>query len=524
MNLPSIDDYINALHFDAALAQYAHLEPVKKEDGSLYFSSGNFAVVFKMRCKNTSKFFALKVFHRYQEGRIENYKLISECLENITSDYLVKYHFLEKEIWVNSNAGDAEYSAIVMDWVEGKTLGNTLHDLCKTNNTYELTKLAYAFDEMALWLLKQEFAHGDLKSDNILVDNQKQLKLVDYDGLYTPAMAGHKARENGSPHFRHPKRDINHFGKHIDDFALLLLSFSLHTLAQEPNLIGQHGAGDSILFTESELANPGQSNTWQNLTKYFDNTAIAPRYALLHMACANFSNSRVMGMEAILGSNLPIEEQKPVVSNIIITPIEKPINKPIAKLGDTVTDIDENVYNTVTIGTQTWMVENLKTTRLNDGTAIPLVTDDDIWKNGKTPMMCYYDNNCSNKAIYGALYDWHAVNTRKLCPKGWHVPTDAEWETLIEFLGGDKVAGSKLKSTSGWIRSRYGTNEVNFSALPGGRRNVTNFTRKYSIGIWWATSAKVNNEACSFFVSEFGQLFRDGHYFGSGLSVRCLRD
>jgi serine/threonine protein kinase len=322
MNLPSIDDYINALHFDTALAQYSHLEPVKKDDGSFYFSSGNFAVVFKMRCKNTGKFFALKVFHRYQEGRIENYKLISECLENITSDYLVKYHFLEKEIWVNSNAGDAEYPAIVMDWVEGKTLGNSLQDLCKINNTHELKSLANAFDEMALWLLNQDFAHGDLKSDNILVDNQKQLKLVDYDGLYTPAMAGHKARENGSPHFRHPKRDINQFGKHIDDFSLLLLSLSLHTLAQEPNLIGQHGAGDSILFTESELANPGQSNTWQNMTKYLSNTAIAPRYALLHMACANFSNVRVLGLEAILGSNLPIEEQRPVVVSNTDVPIQ----------------------------------------------------------------------------------------------------------------------------------------------------------------------------------------------------------
>jgi uncharacterized protein (TIGR02145 family) len=528
MNLPSIDDYINALHFDTALAQYAHLEPVKKDDGSLYFSSGNFAVVFKMRCKNTGKFFALKVFHRYQEGRIENYKLISECLENNTSDYLVKYHFLEKEIWVNSNAGDAEYPAIVMDWVEGKTLGNTLQDLCKTNNTQELKNLAYAFDEMALWLLKQEFAHGDLKSDNILVDSQKQMKLVDYDGLYTPTMAGHKARENGSPHFRHPKRDINHFGKHIDDFSLLLLSLSLHALAQEPNLIGQYGAGDSILFTESELASPGQSSTWQNMTKYLSNTAIAPRYALLHMACANFSNVRVLGLDAVLGSNSTVIEQKQnVIPNII--QVNKPLATPLANI-TTVTDIDGNVYTTVTIGTQTWMVENLKTTRFNDGTTIPLVTDYDVWINGETPKMCFYDNDIANKAKYGALYNWHVVNTEKLAPKGWHVPTDKEWQTLVDFLGGEEEAGRKLRSPSDWKRIKTGinlTNEFSFNSLPGGTRYYSIGTFHYlgDYGFWWSASA---NDTDGAWVRDMhndnGDVSRDDYDPKAGISVRCIRD
>jgi uncharacterized protein (TIGR02145 family) len=745
MNLPSIDDYINALHFDTALAQYAHLEPVKKDDGSLYFSSGNFAVVFKMRCKNTGKFFALKVFHRYQEGRIESYKLISECLENNTSDYLVKYHFLEKEIWVNSHAGDAEYPAIVMDWVEGKTLGNTLQDLCKKNNFYSLKRLAYAFDEMALWLLKQEFAHGDLKSDNILVDSQKkQLKLVDYDGLYTPAMAGQKARENGSPHFRHPKRDVNHFGKHIDDFSLLLLSLSLHTLAQEPNLIGQHGAGDSILFTENELANPGQSNIWQNLTKHLSNTAIAPRYALLHMACASPSNARVLGLENIINNpiqkgiqvnpELSIEEDnsiieslaykfisgdkvtkasllkdlidnakeflevskeegasdkkktffenlskntqkvvdnfenyfnkvkelveskdfkfnsdgyiesligvskedvdnytteaeeesnqqmiddfaakenrlasapgevrrllayvpaydangKPILNSIsreVFAPIDfvfsqlieilcgeeylnteesfnrmlflmsKSNSKQIQHVSEilsttqnnqlkrkffsffrhlfptklnTVTDIDGNVYNTVKIGTQTWMTENLKTTRYNDGTSIPLVTTNSIWANGETPMMCYYDNDITFKATYGALYNWHAVNTKKLCPKGWHVPTDTEWETLIDFLGGEEVAGSKLKAITDWESCKNNTNKVGFSALPSGYRSSYSYGTFHYFGFyggWW--SASTNGASFAWYrivLNGGGGVFRYDSSQGDGLSVRCVRD
>ena len=116
--------------------------------------------------------------------------------------------------------------------------------------------------------------------------------------------------------------------------------------------------------------------------------------------------------------------------------------------GGTVTDIDGNVYHTVTIGTQTWMVENLKTTKYNDGTAIPLVTDSTAWLNLTTPGYCWYNNDAATyKNTYGALYNWFTVNTSKLAPSGWHVPTDAEWTTLITYLGGETVAGGQMKST-----------------------------------------------------------------------------
>ena len=114
---------------------------------------------------------------------------------------------------------------------------------------------------------------------------------------------------------------------------------------------------------------------------------------------------------------------------------------------ETVTDIDGNVYNTVTIGTQVWLKENLRTTKLNDGTEIPYVTSGGIWAGLSTPGYCYYDNSWSNAITYGALYNWHTVNTGKLCPTGWHVPSNEEWETLITYLGGDSLVGGKLKET-----------------------------------------------------------------------------
>ena len=147
--------------------------------------------------------------------------------------------------------------------------------------------------------------------------------------------------------------------------------------------------------------------------------------------------------------------------------------------GQTVTDIDSNVYHTVTIGTQVWMVENLKTTRYNDGQEIPLVTDTVSWENLTSPGYSWFNNDTVFKKSYGALYNWYTVNTGKLAPAGWHVPTLTEWNTLAAFLGGNTTAGGKMKST-GTIESDTGlwyspntnaTNSSGFTAIPGGYRH-----------------------------------------------------
>src|SRR5664279_5386678 len=114
----------------------------------------------------------------------------------------------------------------------------------------------------------------------------------------------------------------------------------------------------------------------------------------------------------------------------------------------TLQDIDGNVYKNVTIVKQILMAENLKTTKFNDGTSIPLVRENSAWKDMNSPSFCWYNNDATtNKNNYGALYNWYTVNTNKLCPSGWHVPSDAEWTTLRTYLGGDSVAGGKLKET-----------------------------------------------------------------------------
>jgi uncharacterized protein (TIGR02145 family) len=192
---------------------------------------------------------------------------------------------------------------------------------------------------------------------------------------------------------------------------------------------------------------------------------------------------------------------------------------------DIIIDIEGNIYNTVTIGTQTWMAENLKTTRYKNGTTIPLVTDNTAWAGLTSPGYCWYNNDeAANKATYGALYNWYTVNTGNLCPTGWHVPSDAEWTTLTAYLGGKNVAGGKLKETgtAHWASPNTGaTNETSFTALPGGARYyLGSYFNFGSYGYWWSS-----NEPSFWFLLYFGSYVSKGvDYKKISCSVRCLRD
>ena len=208
----------------------------------------------------------------------------------------------------------------------------------------------------------------------------------------------------------------------------------------------------------------------------------------------------------------------------------------------TVTDIDGNIYQTVTIGTQTWMVENLKTTKYNDGTKIPLVTADTSWLKLTTPGYCWYKDTSTNKDTYGALYNWYAVNTGKLCPSGWHVPKDSDWSVLIKFLDKNAkpdsfpesgIAGGKLKETgtAHWLSPNMGaTNETGFTALPGGLRDANwkiafSFGFTLSSGYWWSsTEFDANNAWLRYMDFNLSYVCRSKNSKLNGFSVRCVKD
>lgn len=200
-----------------------------------------------------------------------------------------------------------------------------------------------------------------------------------------------------------------------------------------------------------------------------------------------------------------------------------------------VSDIDGNDYKTIQIGTQEWMAENLKTTKYNDGNSIPNVPDIIDWSNLTTGAYCWYNNDDdAYKAAYGALYNWFAVNTDKLCPTNWHIPSDEEWTVLLTFLGGESIAGGKLMETgtSHWLQpDSKATNITGFTGLPGGFRYTDDgfghadypFDALGFWGFWWSASEYSNMDAWIFYISSYDSrvttIIKNG-----GMSVRCVKD
>jgi len=215
---------------------------------------------------------------------------------------------------------------------------------------------------------------------------------------------------------------------------------------------------------------------------------------------------------------------------------------------DTVRDIDGNLYQAVRIGNQVWTVENLRVTRYNDGSNIPIETDNTAWSNLTTPGYCWYNNDATNKTKYGALYNWYTVNPanpKKIAPAGWHVPTDAEWDTLQNYLIANgynwdgtttenKVAKSLAAKTDWDLCSTIGTigndltknNCSGFSAFPGGYRSSNgNFYYQCSRGCWWSSTALDASDAYDFYLtSGNGSLLIFDDSKSCGFSVRLVKD
>jgi uncharacterized protein (TIGR02145 family) len=201
----------------------------------------------------------------------------------------------------------------------------------------------------------------------------------------------------------------------------------------------------------------------------------------------------------------------------------------------TVSDVDSNSYNTVLIGTQCWMASNLRVSNYNDGSSIPLNntytsgTVSTVWQGLRTGAYTIYDNQAStgtNAMNYGFLYNWYAViDTRRICPSGWGIPTDAELTTLTNFIGTNP--GTKLKKYSTLWLTNTGTDDYGFSAFPGGYRNFDgsfSYIRSFAV-FWSATDSGTGNPWYRFLINDNGGVFRsNGHNKSVGFSVRCLRN
>lgn len=215
--------------------------------------------------------------------------------------------------------------------------------------------------------------------------------------------------------------------------------------------------------------------------------------------------------------------------------------------GNSTTDVDGNVYQYVTICSQTWLQSNLNVSKYSDGTPITQVTSPTDWENLTTGAWCYYENNTANGPVYGKLYNWYAVAgiydvaslgnsalRKKLAPMGWHVPSDGEWTQLTDCLGGESVAGGKMKAT-GTIQAGNGlwqdpntaaTNESGFTGLPGGYRSgIGMFNYVSNDGNWWSSSENSTTNAWVHGLGHYDSYaYRGNSNKDYGFSVRCVRD
>ena len=266
MQYPFISEYVRAIQ-DASnnLDKLAHLVPVLDDHGEPYHSSGAFAVVFKMKDEQTGKCYALKCFTEEQEGRAEAYRKIADELECVDSSYITSVKYLDKEIFVDSSCEEDEFPVLLMDWIDGETMETYIAENYQDN--YAMAMLCYHFCKMAAWLRSQPFAHGDIKPDNIMVRPDGSLTLVDYDGMFVPAMKGQKSPTIGTKDFSHPLRTVDDFDETIDDFALASIALSLKAISLKPSLLDEYGAADRLLFSVNDYNKLCKINLWKKLSK-----------------------------------------------------------------------------------------------------------------------------------------------------------------------------------------------------------------------------------------------------------------
>ena len=223
--------------------------------------------------------------------------------------------------------------------------------------------------------------------------------------------------------------------------------------------------------------------------------------------------------------------------NVVVEDVED-VDKIFVKPGQNIYDVEGNSYKTVTIGTQTWMAENLKVSKYNDGTDIPNLIDNVQWGSNISGAWCYYNNDTINNTKYGKLYNWYTVNTttngsKNVCPIGWHVPTNDEWDVLFNYIGDDGYTrcGGMMKEvdTVNWKSPNIGaTNTTLFTGLPGGYREVYGFFKHFGdTGYWWSSSENItfkNYSMGHYLDYDSDAVNHIGMYMGSGFSIRCVKD
>ncbi|TAF99208.1 MAG: hypothetical protein EAZ44_10545 [Cytophagia bacterium] len=320
MIYPLIEDYKDSFrnpenYFDTLKPLYPVQAPWDNKQP--YFASGGFATVFKLKDKN-QKYWAFKCFTQEVKDRKERLQAIATHLQQLKSPYFVDFKYMEKELWVCSEkAGDKEQPIVVMEWIEGKILGKFIEEKVKENDRKALFQTLQKFVQMSEYLLQNGIAHGDLKHDNIFVKQNGDLVLIDYDGMFVPALWDKPMIEAGSPSYQHPQRPQAPFNNQLDHFSMLVIVIDLYALYLNPALRNALKDSDSLLIQQNDLQNPAQSPLFAQLNQLKD-TFLNQMLLELKRSLAN-QQIYVVGFGNIIKEVRRIEYFPPVSETIILT-------------------------------------------------------------------------------------------------------------------------------------------------------------------------------------------------------------
>ncbi|MHA8103811.1 protein kinase domain-containing protein [Aquirufa nivalisilvae] len=252
--------------------------PAMNDNNEVIFSSGGRAVVFKVIEEFTGKATALKFFTVEDQNRFQHYLEISNYLKNIKSNFLVNFQIFENLIYVEfdtENPYNNYFPGLVMDWASGVTLQSRLKELCEKGEKNNISKLKENFKKLAFFLLSENIAHGDLKHDNIIVNDDLDLVLVDYDGFFIPTFKGSQSSELGTSSFQHPQRKITDFNQRIDDFSILTIYTSLVAFENNPALFNKFYDEQNLLFSLEDFLKPEKSELFKTLSNQNETKALA---------------------------------------------------------------------------------------------------------------------------------------------------------------------------------------------------------------------------------------------------------
>lgn len=308
MTFPIINDYRNALRNASGRFASLRVNPVTDAQGAPIFLAGNFAAVFKVMSGEHNEIFALKCFIRDLPQLEARLRTVSEYIQQANSRYLLEMGFLPDELYTTSTiAQSGNYPVVVMPWIEGDSLGMVVRKLCAKGHAKGLAALTRSWGTLCLNMLSKGIAHGDLKHDNVLVTSEGQLRLIDYDSMYTPKLKGLPSVLLGGASYQHPRRDIEHFNGALDHFSMLVIALSLRALTIDPSLYSRFNTGENLILSGPDFRSGGRTEVYQALLQSPDALVRSWTQTLLKSCGAN--SISVSGLDRLLRSATKVTEE-----------------------------------------------------------------------------------------------------------------------------------------------------------------------------------------------------------------------